>query len=134
MKIIEKNGGRFSSNLTQKTDVLIYGENTSSKMDKAKKFNIKMIEFNEFIKDIIKMELFDKSISKKHIDYSEITSNCQKVAKLLNRSEIAKSNNLIVIVVMNGGFSFLQNYLNSLIIIFFLIMFKLHVIKIHPRW
>ena len=54
VKIIEKNGGRFSSNLTQKTDVLIYGENTSSKMDKAKKFNIKMIEFNEFIKDINK--------------------------------------------------------------------------------
>ena len=51
VKIIEKNGGKFSSNLTQKTDVLIYGENTSSKMDKAKKFNIKMIEFNEFIKD-----------------------------------------------------------------------------------
>ena len=41
VKIIEKNGGKFSSNLTQKTDVLIYGENTSSKMDKAKKFNIK---------------------------------------------------------------------------------------------
>ena len=54
VKIIEKNGGRFSSNLTQKTDVLIYGENTSSKMDKAKKFNIKMIEFNEFIKDVNK--------------------------------------------------------------------------------
>ena len=54
VKIIEKNGGRFSSNLTQKTDVLIYGENTSSKMDKAKKFNIKLIEFNEFIKDINK--------------------------------------------------------------------------------
>jgi len=52
------------------------------------------------------MELFDKSISKKHIDYSEITSNCQKIAKLLNRSEIAKSNNLVVIVVMNGGFFF----------------------------
>ena len=77
------------------------------------------------------MELFDKSISKKHIDYSEITSNCQKIAKLLNRSEIAKSNNLVVIVVMNGGFSFLQNYLNSLIIIFFLIMCKLHGIKIN---
>ena len=52
------------------------------------------------------MELFDKSKSKKHIDYSEITSNCQKIAKLLNRSEIAKSNNLVVIVVMNGGFFF----------------------------
>ena len=54
VKIIEKNGGKFSSNLTQKTDVLIYGENTSSKMDKAKKFNIKMIEFNEFIKEVNK--------------------------------------------------------------------------------
>ena len=52
------------------------------------------------------MELFDKSKSKKYIDYSEITSNCQKIAKLLNRSEIAKSNNLVVIVVMNGGFFF----------------------------
>ena len=47
-------------------------------MDKAKKFNIKMIEFNEFIKDIIKMELFDKIISKKHIDYSEITIKLPK--------------------------------------------------------
>jgi len=54
VKIIEKNGGRFSSTLTQKTDVLIYGENTSSKMDKAKKFNIKMIEFNDFVKDVNK--------------------------------------------------------------------------------
>ena len=54
VKIIEKNGGRFSSSLTQKTDVLIYGEKTSSKMDKAKKFNTKLIEFNEFIKDINK--------------------------------------------------------------------------------
>ena len=54
VKIIEKNGGRFSSNLTQKTDMLIFGENTSSKMDKAKKLNIKLIEFNEFIKDIKK--------------------------------------------------------------------------------
>ena len=52
VKIIEKNGGRFSSSLTKKTDVLIYGEKTSSKMDKAKKFNTKLIEFNEFIKDI----------------------------------------------------------------------------------
>ena len=54
VKIIEKNGGRFSSSLTKKTDVLIYGEKTSSKMDKAKKFNTKLIEFNEFIKDINK--------------------------------------------------------------------------------
>ena len=54
VKIIEKNGGRFSSSLTQKTDVLIYGEKASSKMDKAKKFNTKLIEFNEFIKDINK--------------------------------------------------------------------------------
>lgn len=54
VKIIEKNGGRFSTSLTKKTDVLIYGEKTSSKMDKAKKFNTKLIEFNEFIKDINK--------------------------------------------------------------------------------
>ena len=54
VKIIEKNGGRFSSSLTQKTDVLIYGEKTSSKMDKAKKFNTNLIEFNEFMKDINK--------------------------------------------------------------------------------
>ena len=79
------------------------------------------------------MELFDKSISKKHIDYSEITSNCQKIAKLLNRSEIAKSNNLVVIVVMNGGFFFSAELLKFINNHFLFDYVQLHGIKIKHK-
>ena len=65
--------------------------------------------------------------------YQKSTLTIQKLrqiakgTKLLNRSEIAKSNNLIVIVVMNGGFFFSAELLKFINNHFLLIMFKLHV-------
>ena len=52
-KIIEDNGGECQSTVTAKTTLVVAGEAAGSKLDKAKKLNIKVIDENEFL-DMIK--------------------------------------------------------------------------------
>lgn len=47
--IIEKNGGEVQSSVTSTTSLVIAGENAGSKLEKAKKNGIKIIDENEFI-------------------------------------------------------------------------------------
>ncbi|MEO0234787.1 MAG: NAD-dependent DNA ligase LigA [candidate division WOR-3 bacterium] len=48
--IIIENGGNFSENLSSKTDYLIVGTDPGSKLEKAKKLNVKTIDEDEFLK------------------------------------------------------------------------------------
>ncbi|MEO0288383.1 MAG: NAD-dependent DNA ligase LigA [candidate division WOR-3 bacterium] len=48
--IIIENGGNFSENLSSKTDYLIVGSDPGSKLEKARKFNVKTIDEDEFLK------------------------------------------------------------------------------------
>lgn len=47
-KIIEQRGGKISGSVSKKTDYVIVGENAGSKLDKARKLGIRMINENEF--------------------------------------------------------------------------------------
>ena len=47
--MIEKNGGEVQSSVTNSTTMVVVGENAGSKLDKAKKLGIKIIDENEFI-------------------------------------------------------------------------------------
>lgn len=49
-KLIEERGGECQSSVTAKTTLVIAGESAGSKLDKAKKLNIKIIDENEFEK------------------------------------------------------------------------------------
>lgn len=51
-EIIENMGGIVSSSISLKTDFLIAGENAGSKLDNAKKLNIKILTEQEFIEKI----------------------------------------------------------------------------------
>lgn len=46
--LIQECGGKISRSITKKTDILIAGQNPGSKYEKAKKFNIKIINEKEF--------------------------------------------------------------------------------------
>ncbi len=48
--IIEKNGGKFSSSVSKKTDLVIAGENAGSKLTKAEELGIKVLSIDEFLK------------------------------------------------------------------------------------
>ena len=52
-KIIEENGGECQSSVTAKTTLVVAGEAAGSKLDKAKKLGIKIIDEAEF-KEMIK--------------------------------------------------------------------------------
>ncbi|PWJ95203.1 DNA ligase (NAD+) [Oceanotoga teriensis] len=45
---IEKKGGIFSSSVTKKVDILVIGENPGSKLEKARKYQIPVMEEDEF--------------------------------------------------------------------------------------
>lgn len=45
---VEKRGGEFSPNVTRNTDILVIGGNPGSKLQKAEKYGIKILEENEF--------------------------------------------------------------------------------------
>ena len=47
-ELIEKNGGVCQSSVTAKTTLVIAGEEAGSKLDKAKKLNIRIIGEEEF--------------------------------------------------------------------------------------
>lgn len=47
--LIEKNGGEVQSSVTSATDILIVGENAGSKLEKARKNGVKIIDENEFL-------------------------------------------------------------------------------------
>lgn len=47
--IIEENGGKVTNSISKNTDFLIFGENSGSKLDKAKLLNIKTITKEEFM-------------------------------------------------------------------------------------
>ena len=51
-EIIESMGGIISSSVSLKTDFLIAGENAGSKLDNAKKLNVKILNEQEFIEKI----------------------------------------------------------------------------------
>jgi DNA ligase (NAD+) len=46
----EKNGARVSSSVSSKTNYLVVGSSPGSKLQKAKKLNVSIIDENEFIK------------------------------------------------------------------------------------
>ncbi len=46
---IEKRGGKVSSSVSPKTSFVLAGESAGSKLDKAKKLNVKIIYEDEFI-------------------------------------------------------------------------------------
>ena len=48
-EIVESKGGRMSSSVSKKVDYLIAGEAAGSKLQKAKKLNIKVLNESEFI-------------------------------------------------------------------------------------
>ncbi len=47
-EIIEQLGGKVSSSVSKNTDYVLAGENAGSKLDKANKLNVKIIDENEF--------------------------------------------------------------------------------------
>ncbi|MEJ5258399.1 MAG: NAD-dependent DNA ligase LigA [Fervidobacterium sp.] len=49
-KYIESLGGHFTDNISKKTDYLVVGENPGSKLQKAQKFGVKIINEEEFLK------------------------------------------------------------------------------------
>ncbi len=49
-RFIESLGGHFTDNLTKKTDYLLLGTNPGSKLEKAKKFGVKILNEQEFFK------------------------------------------------------------------------------------
>ena len=49
-KIITENGGRFSSSVSKNTDFVLVGKNPGSKLDKAKKIGIEVIDEEKFKK------------------------------------------------------------------------------------
>ncbi len=51
--IIEKNGGKFSSSVSKKTDIVIAGENAGSKLSKAQELGIKVLSIDDFLKSYI---------------------------------------------------------------------------------
>jgi len=52
--LIEENGGKTSSSVTSKTNVVVVGENPGSKYEKAKKLNITIWSEEEFLNKINK--------------------------------------------------------------------------------
>ncbi|HOJ94093.1 MAG TPA: NAD-dependent DNA ligase LigA, partial [Fervidobacterium nodosum] len=48
-RFIESLGGHFTDNLTKKTDYLLVGTNPGSKLEKAKKFGVKVLNEQEFL-------------------------------------------------------------------------------------
>ena len=46
--MIESNGAKVTGSVSKKTDYLLCGENAGSKLDKAKKLDIKIISEEEF--------------------------------------------------------------------------------------
>ena len=48
-KMIEDNGGKTSSSVSKNTDYCLAGEDAGSKLDKAKKLGIKIINEQEFL-------------------------------------------------------------------------------------
>lgn len=49
-KILEKHGAIVSSSVGKSTNIVVYGENAGSKLDKAKKLGIELINEEEFLK------------------------------------------------------------------------------------
>lgn len=49
-KIVKENGGSVQNTVNSKTSFLIVGEDAGSKLEKAQKLNIKIIDINEFLK------------------------------------------------------------------------------------
>ncbi|MCU9939932.1 hypothetical protein NW739_04325 [Mycoplasmopsis felis] len=52
--IIEQNGGKVTNTISKNTNYLLVGENPGSKIEKANKLNIKIINESEFNSLILK--------------------------------------------------------------------------------
>ncbi|MBP3191056.1 NAD-dependent DNA ligase LigA [Natronogracilivirga saccharolytica] len=52
--MIEKNGGKVSTSVSKKTDYVVAGDEAGSKLDKAKKLGIRILDESEFIRFIEK--------------------------------------------------------------------------------
>ena len=55
-EIIEKNGGKVSGSVSKKTSIVLAGEEAGSKLEKAQKLGIKIIDEKEFL-SILKTDL-----------------------------------------------------------------------------
>jgi DNA ligase (NAD+) len=53
---IESLGGNITSSVSKKTDYVIYGEKTGSKLDKAKSLEVKLLTELEFVKELKKLK------------------------------------------------------------------------------
>ena len=49
-KIVEKYGGKSTNSISKKTDFLITGSNTGSKLEKAENFGVKILSEADFFK------------------------------------------------------------------------------------
>ncbi len=65
-EFIEILGGRVSESVSRKTDYLIVGENPGSKYEKAKKYKVKTISEEEFLK------MVEEEAKKKNVNLKEI--------------------------------------------------------------
>ena len=55
MNILEELGGHINNSITKKTELLIVGANPGSKLDKAKKNNILIMNEEELISELDKI-------------------------------------------------------------------------------
>jgi DNA ligase (NAD+) len=53
---IENFGGKINSSVSKKTDYVIYGDKSGTKLDKAKSLNVKLLTESEFIEELKKSE------------------------------------------------------------------------------
>lgn len=71
-EFIEILGGRVSESVSRKTDYLIVGENPGSKYEKAKKYKVRTISEEEFLK------MVEERTKKKNIDLKDLIEKIKK--------------------------------------------------------
>jgi len=71
-EFIEVLGGRVSESVSRKTDYLIVGENPGSKYEKAKKYKVRTISEEEFLK------MVEERTKKKNIDLKDLIEKIKK--------------------------------------------------------
>ncbi|MCX8059044.1 MAG: NAD-dependent DNA ligase LigA [Spirochaetes bacterium] len=85
-ELIKKLGGSISENISSKTDYLVVGSDPGSKLEKAKKLNIKILTEDEFIK------LTQKYLSENQ-NYEELSGKNKKIDEQNEKLNLDKKRN-----------------------------------------